>query len=266
MFLQPKNPGQSFLWHSLVGFHLVQFLFFLGIYLPALNPHIARLSAWLDRDTTVTVDDSWRVFNLDCKVRPLTPSSSVLTIDTPRSTRSSRPSGRSRTARRARASPTCATGSRASTPTHTGCARTFRSRSASRTPTTSGSAPASASARHGSASSSTSASPSPLPLPVCRTTKTNTIPRPYALNVPYRTLFARFEAILASHGGRPHWAKSHPLTTPQLRALYPRFDDFVRVLQDVDPTGVWRNAYVERHIFDRREERYGPRVFKRIKQ
>lgn len=60
----------SFLWHSLVGYHLIQFLFFVGIYLPFVNPWICRLSAWLDRETTVTVDDSWKVFNLDCKVCP----------------------------------------------------------------------------------------------------------------------------------------------------------------------------------------------------
>lgn len=66
---QARNPVGSFLWHSLVGFHLVQFLFFVGIYLPFVNPWICRLSAWLDRATTVTVDESWKVFNLDCKVR-----------------------------------------------------------------------------------------------------------------------------------------------------------------------------------------------------
>lgn len=46
----------------------MQFLFFVGIYLPWVNPWICRLSAWLDRETTVTIDDSWKVFNLDCKV------------------------------------------------------------------------------------------------------------------------------------------------------------------------------------------------------
>ena len=70
---QPVQREPSFLWHSLVGYHLVQFLFFLGRYLLWLNPWICRLCAWLDRATTVTVDDSWRVFNLDCKVRAVHP-------------------------------------------------------------------------------------------------------------------------------------------------------------------------------------------------
>lgn len=87
--------------------------------------------------------------------------------------------------------------------------------------------------------------------------------RPYGLNVPYRTLFERFEAILARHEGRPHWAKSHPLRRADLRRLYSRFDDFVRVLEDVDPTGLFRNEYVERHLFDKDGPQYDARVFKR---
>lgn len=78
--------------------------------------------------------------------------------------------------------------------------------------------------------------------------------------MPYRKLFERFEAILIRHGGRPHWAKSHPLRTSELRPLYPRFDDFVRILQEVDPEGVWRNEYVDRHLFDKEVD---GRVFKR---
>lgn len=53
----------------MIGFHLIQFLFFVGRYLPSINTWICRLSAWLDREKTVAVDDSWRVFNMDCKVR-----------------------------------------------------------------------------------------------------------------------------------------------------------------------------------------------------
>lgn len=66
---QTKNPAGTFLWHSLFGYHLIQLLFFLGRYLPSINPWICRLSVWMDRSKTITVDDSWRVFNVDCKVR-----------------------------------------------------------------------------------------------------------------------------------------------------------------------------------------------------
>lgn len=84
--------------------------------------------------------------------------------------------------------------------------------------------------------------------------------------MPYQRLFARFEAILARHAGRPHWAKSHPLRAADLRRLYPRFDDFMRVLADVDPHGLFRNPYVERHLFDGRGPHCDARVFKRIRR
>ncbi|KAJ7899272.1 D-arabinono-1,4-lactone oxidase-domain-containing protein [Mycena olivaceomarginata] len=87
-------------------------------------------------------------------------------------------------------------------------------------------------------------------------------PNPYGLNVPYRRFFAGFESILLAHSGRPHWAKAHPpLDPPALRAMYPRYDDFVRVLGEVDPQGVFRNEYVRRHVFGEREG-VGGRVWK----
>ncbi len=33
-----------------------------------------------------------------------------------------------------------------------------------------------------------------------------------------------------------------------LRRLYPRFDDFVRVMRAADPNGVWQNPYTRRHL------------------
>jgi L-gulonolactone oxidase len=81
--------------------------------------------------------------------------------------------------------------------------------------------------------------------------------------VPYRKLFARFEEILSSHKGRPHWAKAHRLTQKTLQTLYPRFNDFTRVLEDVDPEGLFRNEYVNRHIFG---HNISGRVFKRRPQ
>jgi len=72
--------------------------------------------------------------------------------------------------------------------------------------------------------------------------------RPYGFNVPYRRFFEGYEAILSRYRGRPHWAKAHHLRPDALRVLYPRFDDFKRVLDDVDPYGMFRNEYIQRHI------------------
>ncbi|KAJ7757289.1 L-gulonolactone D-arabinono-1,4-lactone oxidase [Mycena olivaceomarginata] len=47
-----------------------------------------------------------------------------------------------------------------------------------------------------------------------------------------------------------------------LRTMYPRYDDFVRVLGEVDPGGVFRNEYVRRHVFGEGEKGAGGRVWK----
>ncbi|KAJ7777522.1 D-arabinono-1,4-lactone oxidase-domain-containing protein [Mycena maculata] len=72
--------------------------------------------------------------------------------------------------------------------------------------------------------------------------------KPYNLPTRYRALFATFERILAAHGGRPHWAKAHHLDARATRALYPQFGRFLKVVEEVDPTGVFRNEYIERHL------------------
>jgi len=82
----------------------------------------------------------------------------------------------------------------------------------------------------------------------CSNSVTQIIGRPYGFNVPYRRLFDGFEKILARHQGRPHWAKAHPLVPEDLRKLYPDFDKFITVLDQVDPSGVFRSEYIQRHI------------------
>lgn len=78
----------------------------------------------------------------------------------------------------------------------------------------------------------------------------------------YRALFRAFEDIVEAHAGRPHWAKAHRLRPADLRRLYPRFDDFVRVMRAADPDGVWQNPYTRRHLLGEEAEEVGPRVFK----
>ncbi len=66
--------------------------------------------------------------------------------------------------------------------------------------------------------------------------------------MPYRQYFDLFESIVATVGGRPHWGKLHSLDAERLGALYPRFEDFRRVRQAVDPDGRFANAYTDRVI------------------
>ena len=78
--------------------------------------------------------------------------------------------------------------------------------------------------------------------------------------MPYRSYFSGYETIAARYQGRPHWAKAHQMRPSKLRELYPHFDDFLRVVQHVDPNGMFRNAYIERHFFG---QPISTRVFKR---
>jgi FAD-linked oxidoreductase len=63
--------------------------------------------------------------------------------------------------------------------------------------------------------------------------------------MPYREYFAAFASIAGQVGGRPHWGKLHNLDAETLRSRYPRFDDFLRVRKEVDPNGVFTNAYLD---------------------
>lgn len=56
--------------------------------------------------------------------------------------------------------------------------------------------------------------------------------------------FEAFERIAMEHGGRPHWGKVHTRDAQWLQAAYPRFDDFRRVRDRVDPDRRFGNAYL----------------------
>lgn len=64
--------------------------------------------------------------------------------------------------------------------------------------------------------------------------------------VPYERYFRAVERIAADLDGRPHWGKLHWLDTERLRQLYPRFDDFRQLRSELDPNGVFHNAYLDR--------------------
>jgi L-gulonolactone oxidase len=60
---------------------------------------------------------------------------------------------------------------------------------------------------------------------------------------PYFRLVAK---VLDPYGPRPHWGKLHELDAELLRTRYPRFDEFVRLRQSLDPGGVFSNRYLDR--------------------
>ena len=67
--------------------------------------------------------------------------------------------------------------------------------------------------------------------------------------MPWAAHFAELEAVFRAHGGRPHWAKRHTLTSADVRALYPQAEAFGRVRRRVDPEGKFMNDHLRR-LFD----------------
>ncbi|MBW9120994.1 FAD-binding protein [Microbacterium trichothecenolyticum] len=58
--------------------------------------------------------------------------------------------------------------------------------------------------------------------------------------------FEAVEEIMLGFDGRPHWGKMHTLGAEELRALYPRFDDFLALRDRLDPERLFRNPYLDR--------------------
>lgn len=61
----------------------------------------------------------------------------------------------------------------------------------------------------------------------------------------YKPLFRLVEPIFWKYQGRPHWGKLHTLKARNLRAVYPRFDEFLRVRRELDPKGRFLNAHAQ---------------------
>jgi len=65
--------------------------------------------------------------------------------------------------------------------------------------------------------------------------------------MPYLELFAEIEReIFLPLGGRPHWGKWHSLDAAELAPRYPGWERFRAVRARLDPTGKFRNGYLDR--------------------
>ena len=60
----------------------------------------------------------------------------------------------------------------------------------------------------------------------------------------WRPAFAAVEQVFRAHGGRPHWAKRHTLTSADVLALYPNAARWGAVRKRVDPAGKFMNAHL----------------------
>lgn len=59
-------------------------------------------------------------------------------------------------------------------------------------------------------------------------------------------LFDEIEPIFQHYRGRPHWGKMHNMGASQLQALYPKWDDFMQLRAQLDPTQKFLNPYLEK--------------------
>jgi FAD/FMN-containing dehydrogenase len=62
--------------------------------------------------------------------------------------------------------------------------------------------------------------------------------------LPFRDFFADIEAIFRDHRGRPHWGKIHYRSAAELRDLYPMWDRFTALRQEMDPVGRFLNVHL----------------------
>jgi FAD-linked oxidoreductase len=62
----------------------------------------------------------------------------------------------------------------------------------------------------------------------------------------YQEYFTAVEKIMTERGGRPHWGKLHTRDAEYLAGVYPRFEEFTRLRDRLDPDRVFGNAYLRR--------------------
>lgn len=60
------------------------------------------------------------------------------------------------------------------------------------------------------------------------------------------TYFPTFEAILRAADGRPHWGKMHTMEREDFSSVYPRFDEFCALREQMDPQRCFGSPYLRR--------------------
>jgi len=56
------------------------------------------------------------------------------------------------------------------------------------------------------------------------------------------------EAELSPYDARPHWGKLFTTSSKDLRRLYPKLPEFVKLLDRYDPERKFRNGFLDRLI------------------
>lgn len=64
--------------------------------------------------------------------------------------------------------------------------------------------------------------------------------------MPYQKFFAEIEKKFRRYNARPHWGKLHTRSTDELAAVYPKWDAFQEVRNELDPNGMFLNSYLKK--------------------
>ena len=56
------------------------------------------------------------------------------------------------------------------------------------------------------------------------------------------------EAALEPFAARPHWGKVFTAAPERVAQAYPRLAEFGALIRKTDPTGTFRNAFVDRYV------------------
>ncbi|MFF0201998.1 D-arabinono-1,4-lactone oxidase [Streptomyces sp. NPDC005017] len=63
---------------------------------------------------------------------------------------------------------------------------------------------------------------------------------------PYQEYFTAAERIFTAHEGRPHWGKVHTRDAEYFADVYPRFGEFTKLRDRLDPQRLFQNDYLRR--------------------
>jgi D-arabinono-1,4-lactone oxidase len=73
--------------------------------------------------------------------------------------------------------------------------------------------------------------------------------RPYFIPTSYRRYFAAYEYLMRMFGGKPHWAKQHRMSAEEGEQIFGEgMKKWLQVRERVDPTQVFVNGFVKRHL------------------
>ncbi len=63
--------------------------------------------------------------------------------------------------------------------------------------------------------------------------------------MPHEKYFNDIENIFKKYNGRPHWGKMHTRTANDLKELYPKWNDFLKIRKEMDPNGIFLNPHLK---------------------